>query len=111
MVSIEDERRRSLEFILSCLSSDCSIVFNVVKMCMPCYPADSLLGNNVLRIGSEYNVSVESALHGIHVNSNICFLITQLFLHCVLIVACLLATIQIILILYLSWISASDSRP
>jgi hypothetical protein len=49
--SIEDEiRRRSLRFIVSCLSSNCSVVRDVVKMCFTSFPATSLLDNNILEV-------------------------------------------------------------
>ena len=62
--SIEDEvRRRCLRFIVSCLSSNCSIVRDVVKMCFTSFPATSLLGSNVLYCASEYNANISDLLH------------------------------------------------
>jgi len=56
---IEDEIcRRSLRFIISCLTTDCSVVCSVARMCLTYFPAKSFIGSNLLYIGSKYDLNV-----------------------------------------------------
>jgi len=56
---IEDEVcRRSLRFAMSCISTDCSVVRDVVKMNLLHRPAQSVIGRNLLNCCELYNLQL-----------------------------------------------------